>query len=151
MAKLFASWFGTGLILGKMRDSDSGSGTVASLATYPIAVLIGFWSVWAQIAAIVIVTGLAIWSIRPLVGDVGDAGWIVIDEAAGTFLALISLGWLAGLAALIVFRLADIFKNAAPGVARAERIPGAVGIVADDLVAGLYGLAAGLLVVWIAI
>jgi phosphatidylglycerophosphatase A len=43
-----------------------------------------------------------------------------------------------------VFRLADIFKRRFPGVAAAEaKLPGAVGVLADDLVAGLYGLAAG--------
>jgi phosphatidylglycerophosphatase A len=31
----------------------------------------------------------------------------------------------------------------APGVAAAERLGGAIGIMADDVVAGLYGLAAG--------
>lgn len=119
------------------------------MATYPLAIWLGAWSVWAQIAAVVIVTGIGIWSIRPLVADEGDAGWIVIDEAAGTFLAVISLGWLAGLVALIVFRLADIYKTRSPGVARAEAIPGALGIMADDLVAGFYGLAAGLLATWL--
>ena len=44
-------------------------------------------------------------------------------------------------------RLADIFK-VLPGVAQAERLPGAVGITMDDVVAGLYGLAAGWIVAW---
>ena len=40
--------------------------------------------------------------------------------------------------AWLVFRAADIFKDFAPGVAEAEaRLPGAVGITADALVAGL--------------
>jgi phosphatidylglycerophosphatase A len=140
-----ASWFGTGLILRNLRGSDSGSGTLASVVTFPFAIWLGVWGIWAQIAAVVIVTAAAIWSIRPLVDDAGDASWIVIDEAAGTILAVISLGWLAGLVALIVFRLADIYKTRSPGVARAEDISGAIGIVADDLVAGIYGLGAGLL------
>jgi phosphatidylglycerophosphatase A len=38
--------------------------------------------------------------------------------------------------------LADIFK-VLPGVPQAEEIPGSVGITMDDVVAGLYGLAAG--------
>jgi len=48
------------------------------------------------------------------------------------------------LAAFVVFRMADIFKI--PGVKQAERLPGAVGVTADDLVAGLYGLLVGHLV-----
>ena len=70
-----------------------------------------------------------------------DPGWVVIDEAAGTFLATIGLGIPAAIVGWIVFRVADIAKKAFPGVAAAERLPG--GIMADDLVAGLYGLAAG--------
>ena len=33
--------------------------------------------------------------------------------------------------------------TSAPGVAEADSIPGAKGVTADDIVAGLYGLAAG--------
>jgi hypothetical protein len=40
--------------------------------------------------------------------------------------------------------VADIFKAGFPGVARAEKIPGAAGVVADDVIAAFYGLAAGL-------
>ncbi|MGZ8755006.1 MAG: phosphatidylglycerophosphatase A, partial [Acidimicrobiia bacterium] len=43
------------------------------------------------------------------------------------------------------FRVADISKRF-PGVAAAERLEGALGITADDLVAGLWALAAGWLV-----
>ena len=44
--------------------------------------------------------------------------------------------------AVVVGRAADIFK-VAPGVAAAERLPSPWGITADDVLAGLYGLAAG--------
>jgi phosphatidylglycerophosphatase A len=79
-----------------------------------------------------------------LVAESGDAGWIVIDEATGAFVSLIGImSWPAALAAFAVFRLADIAKTWFPGVAAAERMPGAAGVITDDLVAGLYGLAAG--------
>jgi phosphatidylglycerophosphatase A len=91
----------------------------------------------------VILTLAALWSTRPLAPDVGDASWIVIDEAAGAFVATIGLlGWPA-LIAFVVFRIADILKSRLTGVVQAESLPGALGITADDLVAGLYGLAAG--------
>lgn len=100
--------------------------------------------VWGQATALVIVTAASIWSTDPFVTDEGDAGWIVIDEAAGTFLALLGLGLSpAAFVAFVVFRAADIFKNVFPGVAAAEEIGGPVGVTADDLVAGLYGLVAG--------
>lgn len=148
MHRLVASWFGTGLILEKIRGSDAGSGTVASLFAAVIALFIGSRFGWvAQIVATVIIILLSVWSARRFVEDEGDAGWIVIDEAAGTFLALIGLSlWPGSIVAFVIFRAADIFKDKFPGVAAAERLPGAIGVTVDDLVAGLYGLAAGYIV-----
>jgi phosphatidylglycerophosphatase A len=72
---------------------------------------------------------------------------VAIDEVAGALVALTGLSGAAWVVAWLVFRAADIWK-AVPGVAAAERLPGALGITADDLVAGGYGLAAGWLVTW---
>ena len=143
--RVVASWFGTGLILGRTRGEDIGSGTVGALFALPLALLVGeLWGWQGQLLAAVVVTAAALWSARPFVGTEGDAGWIVVDEAAGAFVAVIGLPfWPYALIAWIVFRFADIFKTAAPGVSRAEDLPGAVGVTADDLVAGLYGLAVG--------
>lgn len=67
-----------------------------------------------------------------------DDGRITIDEVAGMLLALLLLpprAEVAG-AAFLLFRLFDIWK---PEPARAaERLPGGLGVMADDLVAGLY-------------
>jgi phosphatidylglycerophosphatase A len=67
-----------------------------------------------------------------------DPSLVVVDELAGMLLAvyLISLSWLGLLVAFVVFRLFDIVK---PFPCRqAEKLEGGVGIMADDLVAGLY-------------
>ena len=145
MHRLVASWFGTGLILGKVRGSDSGSGTIGSILAAVMALAIGSRYGWvAQLAGAAAVVILSIWSSARFADSEGDAGWIVVDEAAGIFVALIGLSiWPGGVVAFVVFRAADIFKSFFPGVADAERLPGAVGITSDDLVAGLYGLAAG--------
>ncbi|HXZ84543.1 MAG TPA: phosphatidylglycerophosphatase A [Myxococcota bacterium] len=75
-----------------------------------------------------------------------DDGRITIDEVAGM---LLSLAWLparpevAGVGFLL-FRLFDIWK---PFPARrAERLPGGLGVMADDLVAGAYANLGGQLV-----
>lgn len=145
MHRVVASWFGTGLILGRIRGNDLGSGTVGALFALPVALLVGeWWGVPGQVIAAAIVVLAALWSAAPFVRGEGDAGWICVDEAAGAFIAVIGLP--AGpyaIVAWVVFRAADIYKNFAPGVAAAERIPGAVGVTADDVVAGLYGLVAG--------
>lgn len=100
-----------------------------------------------QIATATLVVLVAAWSLGRLVDAEGDAGWIVADEAAGIFIALIGVSaWVPALAGFVVFRVADIFKGAFPGVSRAERMPGVSGVMGDDLVAGLYGLAAAQLV-----
>lgn len=145
MPRLLASWFGSGLILGKLRGSHSGSGTVAGVLSLPFALALGArWGWPAQLVGAVLVTVAGLWAVGSLVAEEGDAGWIVIDEAAGTFLATLGLGVGAGLLAFVVFRLADIFKF--PGVAAADRMPGLGGVMYDDLVAAGYGLAAGHLV-----
>ncbi|MGD2102278.1 MAG: phosphatidylglycerophosphatase A [Acidimicrobiia bacterium] len=144
MRRLLASWFGTGLILGRLRGSHLGSGTVGALFALPIALLVGSWLGWqGQIAATAVVVFLSLWSADRFVADEGDAGWIVVDEAAGTFVAVIGLPIWPALLAWVVFRVADIEKDHAPGVAAAERLPGSTGVTADDVVAGLYGLVIG--------
>ena len=142
MHRMIASWFGSGLILGKMRGDHSGSGTIGSAVALGMTLLIApFGWQWQALAAIV-ATGLALWSARPFAADGADPGWIVADEAAGMFLASIGLGTPAVFVAFVVFRIADATKKF-PGVAAAERLHGAVGITADDLVAGLWALAVG--------
>lgn len=143
-----ASWFGSGLILRRLRGSDEGSGTVGSVCALPLVWLLGQIGVWAQIAGVIAVTTASVWSASPFAhrepdSDDGDPGWVVIDEAAGTMLATVGLGLPFAIVGWVVFRLADIFKTRFPGVARAESLHGGLGITADDLVAGLYGLAIG--------
>ena len=96
---------------------------------------------------------LALWSSHMalrlrLFGDKPDPGQITIDEAAGMLLAMwgAPLGWQL-VAALVLFRLFDILKPL--GVDRLQRLPGAWGVVADDLLAGLYALAVWQLLAWV--
>lgn len=142
--RLLASWFGTGLILDRVRGSDAGSGTVASLATLALVLALRPLGWPAQLAAAVIVALLSV-AVTAGYADEGDPGWVVIDEAAGTLVATVGLGFTGLAVAFVVFRVADIWKTT-PGVGQAERLPGGWGITLDDVVAGGYGLAAGWLV-----
>ncbi len=72
-----------------------------------------------------------------------DPGFVVIDEVAGQWIALLgcAASWRSGLLALLLFRLFDITK---PFPARQlERLPEGWGIVFDDVAAGLYALGVG--------
>ena len=79
-----------------------------------------------------------------------DPPFVVIDEFAGFFVTVAFLPQSMGLgvAAFFIFRVLDILK---PFPARqSERLPGGVGIVADDVIVGVYGnlLLCGMLAVW---
>ncbi len=93
-------------------------------------------------AALVLVTLAGIWAggrVERLVGRT-DPGVIVIDEVAGMMLSVLTLPRtpLVLLLAFLCFRALDIAK---PFPARhAQSLPGGVGIVVDDLVAGAYTL-----------
>jgi phosphatidylglycerophosphatase A len=64
----------------------------------------------------------------------------VIDEVAGQLVTLIAapLTWQSLLLGFILFRGFDIVKP--PPIRRLERLPEGLGIVIDDVGAGLYGL-----------
>jgi phosphatidylglycerophosphatase A len=67
-----------------------------------------------------------------------DPGWVVIDEIAGQLCAMLLLPrptWAGAALAFATFRALDITK---PGpIGWADRQPGAAGIMADDILAGL--------------
>jgi len=71
-----------------------------------------------------------------------DPGAFVADEVAGYLVAaawISAPGWNHLLAAFVLFRVFDIVKP--PPVRSFEKLPKGWGIVADDLVAGVYALA----------
>lgn len=69
-----------------------------------------------------------------------DPQIVVIDEVSGQLISLIGapLTWKSLLAGFILFRAFDIVKP--PPVRYLERLPEGVGIVLDDVAAGLYAL-----------
>ncbi len=140
MRRLVASSLGLGLVPRSLWKSDAGAGTFGAAAGAAIgwALLAAPW--WLDLAAAVMAIALSGWAAAPFAE--GDPGWVCIDETAGTLVAVIGLGGWPWVLAVLVARAADIFK-VLPGVRRAERLPGAVGVTADDAVAGLYGLAVG--------
>jgi phosphatidylglycerophosphatase A len=79
-----------------------------------------------------------------------DPGFVVVDEVAGQWIALLGshANWRHALLALLLFRLFDITKPFP--VRQLENLPEGWGIVLDDVGAGLYALGvASLLHFWI--
>ena len=121
-------------------------GTVGSAA----ALAVGAWAMtgpaWLLPALAIAATALGLLAISAAVLDRdADPGWVVIDEVAGQWIAMLGLATLTLpglLAAFALFRAFDIWK---PGpVGWADRQPGALGIMLDDGIAG--ALAAILLI-----
>ena len=141
-AKLFhiiiASGFGSGF-------SPFAPGTAGAL----IAVII--WTVLFYVIPfnillvvtsllIVLFTAAGIWSADKLESEWGkDPSKVVVDEMVGVWIALLAVPvgnvWYI-LFAFLLFRFFDIFKPL--GIRKMEQLEGGIGVMADDILAGIY-------------
>jgi phosphatidylglycerophosphatase A len=127
-------------------------GTFGSLVALPwLPLLAGLRdaSTVAYLVLVIAIVGVAIWSAGLAEEALGghDHSRIVIDEVAGMVVAGAFLpgSWLAAGVAFVLFRLFDTLKPFPAGLIDG-RVEGGVGVVGDDLVAGVYaGLTAWLL------
>lgn len=116
-------------------------GSLAALLPWWLAAKLGHWGYAGVIVAVglagVVVCGIAA---EDLVFH--DHPGIVWDEMGGLLVALIGLPrtWRTGLAGFLAFRLFDILKPWPVGWVD-QTLGGGIGIVLDDLLAGLYALA----------
>ena len=97
-----------------------------------------------EIFVLLLICWLGVWAANRTEALVGrkDPGVVVVDEVAGQFIALLPVpfvieqAWWSAIVAFFLFRLFDIIK---PYPARRlESLPGGMGIMADDLIAGVY-------------
>ena len=146
MHRLIATWFGAG----DMRPAPGTWGSAVAVALGVVIHWIGSFPLLAL--ATVAVTALGFWAVAHYTAGMEDPdrSEIVIDEVAGQWLALLfpSYGfWHAGLpstefpwpgwlAAFLFFRLFDIWKPSIIG--RADRESGTMGVMMDDLWAGVF-------------
>ena len=137
-AKLAATFFGTGLL-------RPGPGSWGSAATVLLWWLLSGWinPNW-QPAATLLLAATAILIGIPAATQVAratglkDPQFVVIDEVAGQLIALtaVPVSWKSLLLGFILFRGFDIVKL--PPVRQLEHLPEGIGIVLDDVGAGLY-------------
>jgi phosphatidylglycerophosphatase A len=119
-------------------------GTFGTLAAIPLYLLIQPLSPVSYLALVVAMFLLGIWLCGRTSRDLGvhDHGGIVWDEWVGFLLTLwmAPTGFIWLLAGFVLFRLFDILKPWPIGWLD-RHVSGGLGIMLDDVLAGLYGLA----------
>ncbi|MEL6551237.1 MAG: phosphatidylglycerophosphatase A [Pseudomonadota bacterium] len=134
--------------VGYLRPAPGTWGSLAAAVLAPLIHLVGGWFLLLVMAACAFAAGL--WAARRETGPGReDPSEIVIDEVAGQWIALLpwalivtperalsaeALGWVA--AAFLAFRLFDIWKPWLVG--RMDARHDALGLMADDAVAGVF-------------
>lgn len=98
---------------------------------------------WLTVAFILLFTAVGIWAanqLKPYWGE--DPSRVVVDEMVGVWIPLLAapagdVWYVVG--AFVLFRLFDIFKPL--GIRRMESFPGGIGVMMDDILAGIYSFA----------
>ena len=141
-AKLFhiiiASGFGSGF-------SPFAPGTAGALVAVIIWTVLFYvipFNILLVVTSLLIVlfTAAGIWSADKLESEWGkDPSKVVVDEMVGVWIALLALPvgnvWYI-LFAFLLFRFFDIFKPL--GIRKMEQLEGGIGVMADDILAGIY-------------
>ncbi len=118
-------------------------GTFGTLAAVPLYLLLAPLSLSLYLAVVVVAFVAGIWICDKAGADLGvhDHGGIVWDEFVGLWIALIAApaGWSWIVAGFLLFRLFDIWKPWPIGWAD-RQVSGGLGVMLDDVIAGLYAL-----------
>jgi phosphatidylglycerophosphatase A len=141
-AFLIATWFGCGY-------APVAPGTAGSLAALVVAIALHYifgYDGGLERGTMLLLTAIlfapGIWSASVVARETNkpDPQIVVVDEVIGQWITLAgaaTFNWKTWLAAFALFRVLDMWK---PAPARQlERLHGGWGIVADDVMAGLYG------------
>jgi phosphatidylglycerophosphatase A len=134
ISKVIASCFGIGYM-------QKGAGTVAAL----FCCLIWYFlkgaetDAWFQVMLLLSLFILGVWVSTVVEEEWGhDSNRVVFDEVHGMLISLFLLpqNWIYPLLAFVLFRFFDIAKPL--GIRKMERFGKGYGVMADDLLAGLY-------------
>lgn len=133
---LIATWFGSGNI-------KPASGTWGTLAGLPLIIAVIYYSgVWGVIIGSLVLFCIGIWAAHryEIMTGEHDSGRIVIDEVCGMMIAatplLFHFSWVTVIACFIGFRIFDAWKIGLVGWMD-RGVNGALGVMVDDVVAGL--------------
>ena len=132
LALIFATFLGVGFF-------PMAPGTAATIAGIGLVFLFHF-SLFYYVTIIMILLVIAIPVCSYLEKEIGqrDPGILVIDEVVGIMIALIGLplDWRFVIVGFFLFRAFDMFKIYPINLL--EALPGGLGIMLDDVMAGLY-------------
>ena len=143
---MVGTWFGAGLL----KPGPGTYGSVAAVLLWlaaahvlhpgPVALAVG--TALAALAATLL--GVPAATIVARESGREDPGFVVIDEVAGQWIALIAVrpDWKHAALALLLFRAFDIWKPWP--IRRLEQLPEGTGIMLDDVAAGALALICGL-------
>lgn len=133
---LLAFGFGSGL-------ARKAPGTFGSLAALPPFLLLSYLPIWAYAVVVVcaFLLGVFICDQAATRLQIKDPAGIVWDEFVGLWIALFMLpeGWWYVVAGFLLFRFFDILKPW-PVNYLDRNVSGGLGIMVDDVAAGLYAL-----------
>ncbi len=118
-----------------------GAGTIAAIALCVACYLLPIISDGGWLSAIlaIAITALGVYSSGKVEAAWGkDSNKVVIDEVAGMMVTLVFIPVTINnlLVGLLLFRFFDILKPLY--IKKAENLPGGWGVMADDILAGLY-------------
>lgn len=128
------------------------SGTFGTLAGIPIFYLTGAWPWWLFLVTLTALLFFSFWlsDAAGKIYGVADDGRIVVDELVGYLVtvAFLPWSWPVALLGFLWFRVFDILK---PPPARwfDTHLKNGIGVVLDDVAAGVYGAIALRLTLWL--
>jgi phosphatidylglycerophosphatase A len=126
-------------------------GTFGSVWGIPLSYLISNINLWYGLTFIIMFSGFAVFVSGKAEKQLGakDPGCIVIDEIAGLLVTFWGLPFniFTILTGFVIFRCFDIVKPFP--IKRVERnVPGGLGIVLDDIMAGVYANLTIRVIIW---
>lgn len=137
--KLLATSFGVGFL-------PVAPGTWGALMAIALWIPLYLWSSPATTVIITVCAALLYFIAGTWASNIAEKFWgkdpvvACADETVGQWIALIPIThlcpWWEIIIAFVLFRFFDIYKPL--GIRKLERIPGGLGMMADDILAGIY-------------
>ncbi|MGZ5279969.1 MAG: phosphatidylglycerophosphatase A family protein [Pseudobdellovibrionaceae bacterium] len=133
LAAIIATFFGVG-------RAPKAPGTWGTLATLPLAFALNWAGPFYIMGFILLFLPISVWAsdVHSRTLGLDDPGEIVIDEVLGFLITMtwLPMTWQAFLLGFLLFRVLDIFKPFPIGYLD-KKIPGGLGVMADDIAAGV--------------